>query len=197
MKHIIYGMIFVICLVLTIFSITNVQNKTNRKQEIEQVLTHSLENAIKDCNVNSIKELSDEELTAKLLFSVASEVSSGTDLNIKILSIDAEKGLLDVQLSGIYKTSKNKTETISVRKTALIEGYPLSAEKNTYTVIFKKNNEIVKKYTMTSGQKLIFPDAITNWKYAYGGNTTIDYNLVIGSDAFLAHILNKEMVITN
>ena len=59
-------------------------------------------------------------------------ISSDADIKVKILTADTEKGVLDVEVSGTYKTVNAREKRAVCRKTVILEEY---TEKRGYCMI--------------------------------------------------------------
>lgn len=184
MKNVVIGLILTFILIITIYSISGTQAKRDRKEEAENILSHSIESAIKECGINDLNNVSEEEVKAKVVYIMLSEINSDSDLDIKILNIDAEKGLLNVQATETFKASNGKKMTVSATKCAIIENYRTNEMGELYTINFIKNGKMEKSIKLTKGQKIILPLNISN-KWYFSDGTEVTNDMIVGSDDFL------------
>lgn len=172
MRNAIIGFIIFIIVLTTFFGLSYIHNKSDRKEETEKILSHAVEKSIKECGIDDLKNITEDELKAKLLTSIISEVSSDSNITVKILNIDAKKGLLKVQVIETYKAN-NKKHTIAVTKTAIVENYRVSKDNEitiSYYIKDNKNNDIlVKKIIQKDNAKLNIPKPteLNGYKWYY------------------------------
>lgn len=123
MKSIVkYGCLGFCVTILLLFCIDQTQ-QIERKQEIEDGLSISLRDTLKASTYSPMYNVSDKEMSAELLRSLAQTINTDGNFDIYIYG-KSNKGLLDVQLVENYKHMNGKQGLKSIRKTLIVEDIP-------------------------------------------------------------------------
>lgn len=141
MKQVITISVVTICLVLCVMVILTINNYHTRKNEIEETLTVALDQAMEGLKFED-RHYSPEnyqELINDLLQQILFQISSDCDVEIKILTVDLDKGIVDVEAIAYYKWANTK-RSVSVQRTILLEEYEsidavIEANKEDETIV--------------------------------------------------------------
>lgn len=124
MKQTITVSVITTCLVLCVVIILTVNNYHTRKNEIEETVAVALDQAMEALKFED-RHYSPEnyqELVNDLLQQIIFQISSDCDVDINILTVDLDKGIIDVEVVAHYKWANTK-RNVSVRRTILLEEY--------------------------------------------------------------------------
>ena len=124
MNNAVIGFFLVIILIFSGVAIQTAEDKTTRKNELDNSLGAAMEQSMKILTVNPVyhieKEDGSDELAADFIQGFLLKTTSNSDYTIEILDIDVEKGLLDVRAEETYKQVIGHGK-ISCRKTVILE----------------------------------------------------------------------------
>ena len=156
MKYSVYGVVLLVLAVLTIAGGMVVSGKDIRENEMDKALNTAVEQTMEQLKKESGYEIKDaQELIADFHPSLLLHISSDSDLEVKILTADTEKGVLDVEVRQTYQTLRGTKKEAVCRKTVLLEQY---SDKQEYCVVkFLVNGTIYDKYTIYPGALLSLP----------------------------------------
>lgn len=156
MKYSVYGVVLLVLAVLTIAGGMVVSGKDIRENEMDKALNTAVEQTMEQLKKESGYEIKDaQELIADFHQSLLLHISSDSDLEVKILTADTEKGVLDVEVRQTYQTLRGTKKEAVCRKTVLLEQY---SDKQEYCVVkFLVNGTIYDKYTIYPGALLSLP----------------------------------------
>ncbi len=123
MKTVIIAITSVIC----ILSVVMIQSSINSKSARESELRDSLSAAVSQTMREVMKQDGDEtinkkEFVAAFLQSFLVKINSDADIKVKIIGLDLEEGLLDVEVEAAYKDVKQKEKVLKLRRTVVYEG---------------------------------------------------------------------------
>jgi uncharacterized repeat protein (TIGR02543 family) len=138
-----------------------VNNYMVRKNEMEEDLSVAM-----DAAMDSIKYNEDgyaitdyEKLISDLNQNILLQVTSNSDITIKVLYADLENGILDIEAVQKYKWA-GTTKDVSVRRTVMLEEYVNENAENVEevcTVVFKVNDEVYDTVSVVYGEPLSKP----------------------------------------
>lgn len=156
MKYSVYGVVLLVLTVLTIAGGMVVSGKDIRENEMDKALNTAVEQTMEQLKKEGGYEIKDaQELIADFQQSLLLHISSDGDLEVKILTADTEKGVLDVEVRQTYQTLRGTKKEAVCRKTVLLEQY--SDNKEYCVVEFLVNGTIYDKYTIYPGGSLSLP----------------------------------------
>ena len=146
MKQVITVSVITICLVLCVMIILTVNNYHTRKNEIEETVAVALDQAMEALKFED-RHYSPEnyqELMNDLLQQILFQISSDCDAEIKALTVDLDKGIVDVEVTAYYKWANTK-RSVAVRRTVLLEEYEsvdsvIEANKNLHKNLKKRRS---------------------------------------------------------
>ncbi|MCI8858300.1 MAG: InlB B-repeat-containing protein [Lachnospiraceae bacterium] len=195
MKYSIYGVVLMVLAVLAIASGMVVSGKDIRENEMDKALNTAVEQTMEQLNKEGGYEIRDaQELIADFHQSLLLHISSDSDLEVKILTADTEKGVLDVEVRQTYQTLRGTKKEAVCRKTVLLEQY---SDKQEYCVVeFLVNGTIYDKYTIYPGGSLSLPPepkaeghVFRGWKRMGSQGLALDGMCVEESMSFQAEFL--------
>ena len=175
MKHIIYGAALLAVTIMVIAGVMIVSGKDVRENEVDKALNIAVEQTLGQLKKYGGYEIGDErELIADFQQALLMHISSDADIKVKILTADTERGVLDVEVTGTYKTVNAKEKRAVCRKTVILEEY---MEKRGYCMVeFRMDGLIYGKYSLYQGSAIIAPEkpiksgqVFKGWK-TVGGN---------------------------
>lgn len=156
MKHMIYGVALLAVTIMVIAGAMVVSGKDIRENEADKALNTAVEQALEQLKKYGSYEIANEqELIADFQQSLLMHISSDASVEIKILTADTEKGVLDVEITETYKTVKDKVKQAVCRKTVILEEY---SEKRGYcTAEFLVDGTVYEKYSLYKGCRIVIP----------------------------------------
>lgn len=168
MKHVIYGSVLLVVTVMVIAGVMIVSGKDVRENEADKALNTAVEQTLKQLQEYGGYEIEDgQELIADFQQTLLMHISSDADIEVKILAADAEKGVLDVEVTATYKTVNAKEKQAVCRKTVILEQY---SDKKGYCVAeFLVDGTVYEKYSIYQGSTIIIPTEPYKNGYVFRG----------------------------
>lgn len=156
MKYSVYGVVLMVLAVLVIAGGMVVSGKDIRENEMDKALNTAVEQTMEQLKKEGGYEIQNpQELIADFHQSLLLHISSDSDLEVKVLTADTQKGVLDVEVRQTYQTLRGAKKEAVCRKTVLLEQY---SDKQEYCVVkFLVNGTIYDKYTIYPGGSLSLP----------------------------------------
>ncbi len=156
MKHVIYGVALLALTVMVIAGVMIVSGKDVRENEMEKALNTAVEQSLEQLKKYGGYEIGDErELIADFQQALLVHISSDTDIKVKILTADTQKGVLDVEVTGTYQTVNAREKQAVCRKTVILEEY---AQKKNYCMVeFRVDGLTYEKYSLYQGGVIVTP----------------------------------------
>lgn len=156
MKHMMYGIMLFAVAVMVIAGVMIVSGKDVRENETDKALNTAVEQALEQLQKYGSYEIGDaRELIADFQQALLMHISSDADIEVKILNADAEKGVLDVEVTQTYQTVNAREKQAVCRKTVILEEY---SEKKKYCRIeFLMDGDVYEKYSLYQGSAIVIP----------------------------------------
>lgn len=168
MKHMVYGSVLLIVTVMVIAGVMIVSGKDVRGNEVEKALNTAVEQTLKQLKMHGSYEIEDSrELIADFQQALLMHISSDADIKVKILTADAQKGVLDVEVTETYKTVNAEEKQAVCRKTVILEQY--SGKGNYCTAEFLVDGAVYEKYSLYQGSTVVIPKAPHKDGYSFRG----------------------------
>lgn len=124
MKGGVTAFISILILVLVGLTIFTVSGRNIRKSELDKSLTNAIEQTMEVIYLEkSYTVANKDELAADLTGNLLTQLSSDSNIEIKILNVDFVNGCLDVQAIEKFKYFTGKEGIIEIRKTVIFEQY--------------------------------------------------------------------------
>ena len=109
MKHMIYGIALLVVTIMVIAGALIVSGRDVRENETDKALNTAVEQTLDQLKKYGSYEIGNEqELIADFQQSLLMHISSDASIQVKILTADTKKGVLDVEITETYKTVNNK-----------------------------------------------------------------------------------------
>ena len=104
MKNAIIALIGIAMVIMVTVGINTVENKTMRQNELDSNLDKALERTMEILTIDPVYQISknDTEVAADFIENFLVNTTSDATFKIDIITVDPEKGLLDVQVSESY-----------------------------------------------------------------------------------------------
>ncbi len=158
MKHTVYGITLAAIAMLVIAALLGVSGNSVRDNEIETALNTAIEQALGQLKEKKgYEEGNRQELIADFNQLFLLQVGSDSDVQVEILTANAEKGVLDVRVTETYQNILGQERKTVCRKSVVLEEY---AEKKGYhTVTFLADGKVYEQYSLYEGGKASAPKA--------------------------------------
>ena len=162
MKNIVLGMTGLFVLIYTLMLGLNILTVTNYKNQLEcnlsRIVKNVLEYGMKSKDEEIVKQILDEE--------IQSVVSKSISIEIEILHMDLEKGILSVQVIEHIPMLMTSTKEIRMEKTVILER--MLMEHKMVTIEFWVNGELYKMFEIKQGESCPLPKSpdgnFVGWK---------------------------------
>lgn len=156
MKHIVYGISLAIITMLVLVITLEISGRNVRKNEIETALNTAVEQSLEQLkNKNGYKIETYQELIADFNQMLLLQMESNTDVQVDILTVDINKGVLDVKITGTYKNIMGKKQKEICRKSVILEEY--SEKKAYYKITFLVDGKVYHRYSICEGGTAVLP----------------------------------------
>ena len=106
MKNIVIGVAAAIVLVLLLFCIYTLQGDATRKTESSDSITQAMENAAAKMTEDEEVYTGNEEFRTAFVQNLMLQLDSASDVKVKILMSDYQKGLIQAEVTQHYKTPR-------------------------------------------------------------------------------------------
>lgn len=168
MKHTIYGVALLFTLVLVIAGAMIVSGKDVRENEVDKALNTAVEQTLEQLRKDGGYEVKDpRELIADFQQALLMHISSDCELQVRILTADIEKGVLDVEVRSQYKTVRGANKQAVCRKTVILEEY---SDEGVYHIAeFLVDGVVYEKYTVYHGGTMVLPPEPEKKGYVFQG----------------------------
>lgn len=103
MKNIVIGVASAIVLVLLLFCIYTLQGDATRKTESSDSITQAMENAAAKMTEDEEVYTGNEEFRTAFVQNLMLQLDSASDVKVKILMSDYQKGLIQAEVTQHYK----------------------------------------------------------------------------------------------
>ena len=192
MKYTIYGAALLVMAVFVILGTIIISGQDVRENEMDKALNTAVEQTLEQLKQDGGYEVEEPgELIADFQQSLLMHISSDSQLEVKILTADTQKGVLDVEVTERYQTVKGTKKHAVCRKTVILEEY---SEKAGYCMVeFLVDGIVHEKYSIYRGGSLVLPPdpekhgfIFQGWKEAGSQNMMTKDMTVVKDTMFLA-----------
>ena len=122
MKYIVYGTALLAMTILVFAGVMIISGKDVRENELDKALNTAVEQALEQLKRDGSYEIKNqEEWIADFQQSLLMNISSDSQVEVKILTADIEKGVLDVEVLEEYETVNGAKKQAICRKTVILE----------------------------------------------------------------------------
>lgn len=163
MKNAIIALIGIAMVIMVTVGINTVENKTMQQNELDSNLDKALERTMEILTIDPVYQISknDTEVAADFIENFLVNTTSDATFKIDIITVEPEKGLLDVQVSESYAQVIG-TGKVSARKTVILDDWE-NPDNTYFTVRFCLDDKIIKQVNIHGGDKItkgILPQSI-------------------------------------
>ena len=167
MKNTIIAIILVILTVITSLILLTLYGQNTRQNELDESLSVAVEQSLENLKIDKAYTINNtEEFIADFLENLIISIESDSEVKVEILSVDIDKGLLDVNVIETFNQPNGSTRTASCRKTIIMDEYIKKAPVY-YSVQFLTNAEdesedfvAFKEYSIHEGSVIIVPSGV-------------------------------------
>lgn len=166
MKNVIISIGLVMMMIITILILYTIYGQNTRQNEVEEALTVAVEQTLENMKIDKSYDVNSvEEFIADFNQNLILAIESDSTLEVNILSVDIEKGLLDVEVVETFVQPNGSKGTVSCRKTVILEEYKnyapayysvdFLAEKEYKSAVFSN----FKTFSICENSNVIVPSA--------------------------------------
>ena len=159
MKQVVYGIVTAVMVFITVGIVMAVVGKTNRRADMDNALSISVEHAVETTMGEKTYTIADnEEFIADFTENLLLQISNDADMEIQVAGVDYEKGLLSVKVIEHFthpngNEGKNECET-----TVVFEQVPNETRWAIVTFLMD-DGTLYKQYQIKEGDAVIVPKA--------------------------------------
>lgn len=177
MKGVVTAAVITIALVLTVVIILTINNYQTRKNEVQEALAVSLDQAMESLKLSETSYTPEnyQDFISDLLQQIILQINSDSDIKINVLNLDLDHGIIDVEVVEYYKWANMKKE-IAERRTVVLEEYSKDTaetdesetqENRTVHVTFKSNGVVYAELDVNYGEPVTKPTdpGVTNYTF--------------------------------
>lgn len=152
MKEIIYGVVGIFVTFSIIIAIITVVGKDVQMNDLSVTLESAVDQAIDEVLANNTYSIDDNlEFQADLILNICNTIEGESDLDVEIMAVDYEKGLLSVNVKQTILNPNGKKSTKECSRTILLETVPNEENISTFSVKFY---EVIRKDNGKTSQRL-------------------------------------------
>ena len=112
MKHMVFGVLSGGIVILFVVMLLTMQHKNVRKEELEQSLTEAMETTLQMVQADADRDYTSEDMRTLLIRNLVPQMNSDSELTVRMLAADAEKGLLSVEVEEYFSYPGGKMGSI-------------------------------------------------------------------------------------
>lgn len=195
MKNIIIGLSSIVILLLAILIVFTTFGRQTRINELNNGLNNAMQIAIEMIKEDpEYSPKSNEDLVADFMQAFAMHIDSSSDIEIEILDVDYELGLLSVRATAKYKHLIGTDGSVSVEKTMVLEKYEKENAVTYSYITYLVDGKSYRSYEVKNGDKHILPP-----NPSISGKTFVGWQFVNPDGNGVVYTVNqlKEMKVTN
>ena len=133
MKHMVFGVLSGGIVILFVVMLLTMQHKNVRKEELEQSLTEAMETTLQMVQADADRDYTSEDMRTLLIRNLVPQMNSDSELTVRMIAADAEKGLLSVEVEEHFSYPGGKMEFPIVKDTT-----PNMMNPRLYTTSYNK-----------------------------------------------------------
>lgn len=178
MKKVITLVCGVMTFIVVILIVLTIQGRDIRQTELDNAVDASMEKVMSMLYAeDGLAPETNEELATMFIEALTVQIDSSSNLEVDILAVDVNKGLLSVEARLVYMHPIGTKGTVTCQRTAVKEQYYIEDVLGDFVVTYIADGVVFKSYTFTEGQAYIDPGT----PIAKEGYTFVGWKL-IGSD---------------
>jgi len=161
-KNAILGLGLAVMAIITILILFTVYGQNTRQNELEDSLSMAVEQTIENLKVEKHYDIADkDELIADLNQNLVLSLESDSEVEVRVLAVDYEKGLIDVEVIETYKQPNKTTGKAVCRKTIVVDEKQENGPTYHFVTFYApdKNGVFTEyfKYSASEGSDVITP----------------------------------------
>lgn len=176
MKNIIIGICSIALIGILLLTVYTIHGRNIRQAELNHALADAMEQTVAKTGTAHVDgPKSNEELTSLFLEKFMAQVESDSKVEIHILDVDWEKGLLSAEAVLTYLHPTGKEGSVSSRQTMIRESHSEKEEKEFCSVSYIVGEDSYKIYHIQKGSTIMVPGApeipgkvFQGWKELHG-----------------------------
>ena len=123
MKKVLIGVFCIGIFVLILLTGFTIHGRELRKTELNAAFYSSMENAMRMLKSETGGPRSEQEWKIMFVDSIKSQIKSASDLEVRILYADMEKGILSAEVVLYYKHPNGQSAQLAISDTIYLEEY--------------------------------------------------------------------------
>lgn len=193
MKKIILAFSLGMMILTTVLIVMSVDAKDIRQDEINGSLPEALEAAVESAMAQIYEDRAystgdSDEFVADFLEKFCMQIDSAEDIEVKVLDMDKEHGLMSVEVNASFPNAGGNVSRLSCVKTAVFEKEQDTAAQEYAKITFMTNDGEYKVYSLPKGSRLIIPKSPEDTGFRYWSD-------VNGHQIDESYIVNEDMTI--
>ena len=157
MSRAIKGVSLFIIMIIFIAIILTLHGRATRANENTNALVTAIETSLSSVMNQKAYSIEDsDEFVADFLETLLIQYESDSEITVKILKQDMEKGLLSVEVDEKYNHPNGKDGTVSVQRTVIFDK-KVEKEPVYHTIQYMVDGKEYKKFSLLEGEALISP----------------------------------------
>ena len=122
MKNIIYGVVILLIGVVVTFTIITITGTMNREIEIEDALQIAVKKSVERCTSRKGYTLdNNNQFVADLMVELSNEVENDADLEVEVMGVDKDKGVLSIRVTEYYTAATGTRKQAKCEATAYMD----------------------------------------------------------------------------
>lgn len=166
MKNIVLLVTTIMVSILTFAIIMTNDGRMVRQAELDDTLSSAVEESIQNIMQSTNYEISEyDAFIADLVETMVVPFNSDSDIVVKVMKVDMEKGMLSIRVEANYKHINGNDGKVSCDKTVIFDKLVIEVP-NTYLITFYQtkddmdnNADYYKQYTVGDGEIINVPKA--------------------------------------
>lgn len=124
MKNAILGLGLAVMAVITALILFTVYGQNTRQNELDEALSTAVEQSLENLKIDKHYTIEDkDELIADLNQNLILSLESDSEVVVKVLAVDMERGLIDVEVTETFKQPNKTTGRAVCRKTIVVDEF--------------------------------------------------------------------------
>lgn len=172
MKNLIYGLGGTGLLIIAIIIIVTINGRMTRNKEMTSALSNAMDQAVDATLQNDIYTVNEKELfVAAFVQNLMNTIENNSDVEVRIMKADEEKGLLSLKVIEHYINPNGKTGKVSYAKTLLLN----ESSAYDYIVMYLQAGTTIKTEYVNNEENLIPPDTVNEWNLEKSDGSLVRY----------------------
>lgn len=122
MKNVVYGVVILLIGIITTITIITITGAMNREIEIEDALQLAVKKSVEACTTKRGYQLdNNEQFVADMIAELSNEVENDSDLQIDVMGVDKDKGIMSIRVTEYYNTPTGTRKSARCEATAYVD----------------------------------------------------------------------------